>query len=77
MGKLNEDFRRKKNRNIILDLLKNPVVYTATKKQQMNMALVNSNNQTQQNLRGPSFQNCWKFARLELRIQVLACSDFM
>ena len=44
MGKQFEDFRQKKNRNIILDLSKKPNETHGREIQQLNMALANSKN---------------------------------
>ena len=68
----------KKNRNIIHDLLKNPVKHKGVNcLSPINKAFIGSKNYTKQNLKKEFRSNCWNFARLELRCQVLTCSNSM
>ena len=74
-GKQVEDFRRKKN--TFLAQTKQLREKHGPLMQQMKMEhlFVTSKNSTQHNLeRKKSDRNCWNFARLELRSQVLTCS---
>ena len=73
-GKQFKDFRRKKNK--FLAQTKQLRERHGPLMQQMKMELLTSKNSTQQNLEKKSDRNCWNFARLELRSQVLTCSTF-
>ena len=76
-GKLFKDFRRKKNTFVAQTKQLRERHGPLMQQMKMEHLFVTSKNSTQQNLeKKKSDRNCWNFARLELRSQVLTCSTF-
>ena len=78
MGKQFEDFRQKTEQKHYSRTFKKPQWDTRTLKPSTEYHPCIQKELHKEKLeRRPSYQNCWNFARLELRSQVLICSTFM